>query len=235
MDFHRLVARLSELDKALTSQPVVECGEMPPAAPAVPPVSPPSMSVNLNAQGMDNIEQMMKLFQKVNPDMMPKSPAPMPQLGTPPDILSVKPSLPPLKMLPLDVDGPPEPEGDAEIDFKVGGDEEGSNIDDREEGPDLDDEEGPEVDDSDDEEDKDGDDENREESFQDATTEPDEQYKSIDYMNNQLAGGMNGPKDTFPKVAAGDNPMQKVKEADDFRAQIRAELARRLAEAKGAR
>ena len=65
--------------------------------------------------------------------------------------------------------------------------------------------------------------------------EPDEQVKSIDYMNNKLAGGMNRPKQTFPKVAGGDNPMQRVKEGTDLRTQIRAELLQRLAEAKGAK
>ena len=66
--------------------------------------------------------------------------------------------------------------------------------------------------------------------------EPDEDEKSIDYMNNKLAGGMNRPKDTFPKVADADNPMQKKKfESGDLRAQIRAELLQRLAEAKGAK
>ena len=62
----------------------------------------------------------------------------------------------------------------------------------------------------------------------------DTEYKDIDYMVNKLAGGMNKPKSTFPKVADGDNPMQKVKESEDaFRASIRADLQRRLNEAKG--
>ena len=60
---------------------------------------------------------------------------------------------------------------------------------------------------------------------------PDEQYKDIDYMVNKLAGGMNGPKGTYPKVAGGDNPMQRV-EGVDLRASIKADLAKRLAEAK---
>jgi hypothetical protein len=42
-------------------------------------------------------------------------------------------------------------------------------------------------------------------------------------------------KGTFPKVAGGDNPMQRVKEGSDLRAQIRAELLQRLSEAKGAK
>jgi hypothetical protein len=65
--------------------------------------------------------------------------------------------------------------------------------------------------------------------------EPDEQEASIDYMNNKLAGGMNRPKGTYPKVAGGDNPMQRVREASDLKDQIKAELRKRLAEAKGAR
>jgi hypothetical protein len=72
----------------------------------------------------------------------------------------------------------------------------------------------------------------KDESFQDATTEPDEQYKDVDYMTNKLAGGMNGPKKTYPKVAGGDNPMQKTEESTDLISQIRAELQARLAEAK---
>jgi hypothetical protein len=83
---------------------------------------------------------------------------------------------------------------------------------------------------------KDGDDEEDDEKKKEAwANEPDERVRSVDYMNNQLAGGMNKPKDTFPKVADGDNPMQRVKEGGDLRAQIRAELLQRLAEAKGAK
>lgn len=71
-------------------QPVKEAGcDMPVASPTAAPTPaatetpPPSMSVNLNAQGMDNIEQMMRLFQKVNPDMMPKTDLPMPKMSNP--------------------------------------------------------------------------------------------------------------------------------------------------------
>jgi hypothetical protein len=74
---------------------------------------------------------------------------------------------------------------------------------------------------------KDDDDEKKNEYV----NEPDEEYKDIDYMVNKLAGGMNGPKGTYPKVAGGDNPMQRV-EAVDLRTSIRNELRDRLAEAK---
>lgn len=122
---------------------------------------------------------------------------PLPSMGMEPSIASIKPTLPPLKMLPdLDKEEPKE------IDIKLGGD----------------DKEEPKKD--------------KEEEY---ANEPDVDVKSADYMNNKLAGGMNRPKDTFPKVADGDNPMQKVKEGTELRAQIRAELLRRLEEAKGAK
>jgi hypothetical protein len=90
MNFQDLLKRMAELDQPTTeacgdpvgmpSSPMV--APMPDAARA-PDAPPPSMSVNLNAQGMDNIEQMMKLFQKVNPDMMPKTDLPMPSMSSP--------------------------------------------------------------------------------------------------------------------------------------------------------
>jgi len=257
MDFQRLLAKMVELD-----QPAMEaCGDpmgMPPA-PSTPPPTPPSMSVNLNAQGMDNIESLMKLMTRVNPDMINQPNGglpPMPSL-TPPGatITSIKPELPPLKMLPdFDKEEPPEMKfgGPSGIDAPDGAD---MDID----GPDMDsnkdDDKGPQpgglgasldrdgdgdhdMDDHDmekdsaDSDDEESDDEKKKEAY---ANEPDERERSIDYMNNQLAGGMNRPKATFPKVADGDNPMQRVKEGGDLRAQIRAELLQRLAEAKGAK
>jgi hypothetical protein len=85
-----------------------------------------------------------------------------------------------------------------------------------------------------DDQDDDGDDSDMEkddEKKNEYVNEPDEEYKDIDYMVNKLAGGMNGPKGTYPKVAGGDNPKQRV-EAVDLRTSIRNELRDRLAEAK---
>ena len=234
-------------------QPALEaCGDpmgMPPA-PSTPPPTPPSMSVNLNAQGMDNIESLLKLMTKVNPDMI-NQPSPMPMPAPMPSITSIKPELPPLKMLPdFDKEEPPE--------MKFGGPSDIDAPDMDMDGPDMDsdkdDDKGPQpgglgssldrdgdgdhdMDDHDMEKDSDdGDDDSDDEKKKEAwANEPDERVRSVDYMNNQLAGGMNKPKDTFPKVADGDNPMQKVKEGGDLRAQIRAELLQRLAEAKGAK
>jgi hypothetical protein len=255
MDFHALLAKMQQIEN---SQPIQseECGMMPPAAPMSPPpgmppkpeTPPPSMSVNLNAQGMDNIEQMMKLFQKVNPDMMPKEP--MPTMAPPPSIMSIKPSLPPLKMLP-DLDADNDDKVGGEMDIEIGPMDKPDDLD---SGPmaqmdlDKDDDEGPQPGglgasldrdgdgdhDMDDHDLEPDDDDKKKEAW---ANEPNEEEKDIDYMINKLAGGMNKSHGTYPKVADGDNPMQKITRMgeDDLRAQIRADLQKRLAEAKGAK
>jgi len=232
MDFNQLMMKMRELD-----QPTTEggCGMDSPVSPpplsAVPPkpdVPPPSMSVNINAQGMQNIEDMMKLFTKVNPDMMPKIPEPMPTLSIMPGMGMDKPMGPPdikpiNKLL---------PDFDADNDDKIGGkidlppDHDKDHImiktldKDRDGDHDMDDHEKDEK-------------KSKDEEY---ANEPDTDIRDVDYMNNKLAGGMNRPKDTFPKVSDGDNPMKKRRfESGDLRAQIRAELLQRLSEAKGAK
>jgi hypothetical protein len=247
MDFNQLLAKMRDLDQPITqSMPATEaCGDapmpmsMPPSVTSQPPPSHPSMSVNLNAQGMDNIESLMKLMTKVNPDMInqPSKMMPMPAMTAMPSLTPPGPSISaigdlgnldagPLKMLPdLDIDkshdepdadnmsGPSDMDsdnmpGDNDLD-KVRGDQDGDGDHD--------------MDDHDMEKDDD--------KKNEYANEPDEQYKDIDYMVNKLAGGMNGPKGTYPKVAGGDNPMQRV-EAVDLRTSIRNELRNRLAEVK---
>jgi len=226
-------------------QPTTEaCGDapmpmsMPPTMDSQPPPSHPSMSVNLNAQGMDNIESLMKLMTKVNPDMInqPAKMMPMPAMTAMPSLTPPGPSISaigdlgnldagPLKMLPdLDMDEPhDEPDAD-----NMGGPS------------DMDSDNMPSdhVDkahgDQDGDGDHDMDDHNMEkddDKKNEYANEPEEEYKDIDYMVNKLAGGMNGPKGTYPKVAGGDNPMQRV-EAVDLRTSIRNELHSRLAEVK---
>jgi hypothetical protein len=137
MDFNQLMARMRELDQPAQAQvqsaPVAECGDpIMGQAPMgmnnqmTPPPAHPSMSVNLNAQGMDNIESLMKLMTKVNPDMInqpapPMAPAmdPMAMLTPPgPSISSIGDlgnlDAGPLKMLPdLDKEEPhAEPDAD---------------------------------------------------------------------------------------------------------------------------
>ena len=246
MDFNQLLAKMRDLDQPTTqSMPATEaCGDapmpmsMPPSMNDQAPPAHPSMSVNLNAQGMDNIESLIKLMTKVNPDMInqPAKMMPMPSMTAMPSLTPPGPSIStigdlgnldagPLKMLPdLDMDEPhSEPDAD-----NMGGPSDGDS--DNMPGDNDLDNDSSDRDDQDDDNgsmEKDDDDEKKNEYV----NEPDEEYKDIDYMVNKLAGGMNGPKGTYPKVAGGDNPMQRV-EAVDLRTSIRNELRDRLAEAK---
>lgn len=229
MDFNSLMAKMRELDQPTPTAPVVEapveeCGEpmmgnMPPSMADKPHTPPPSMSVNINAQGLDDISELMKLLTKVNPDMINQPAAP--EISIMPSITPPGPSISgigdlgdldkgPLKMLPdLDKDKPMDPRLDRDGD----GDH------------DMDDHDMEKKDE-------------KEEGFQDATTQPDEQYKDVDYMVNKLAGGMNKPKQSFSgKPYRGDNPMAAgaYESKDALRNSIRAELQQRLAEAKGAK
>ena len=207
MDFQQLLAKMAELDQSVPEaitqettpdldQSVDECPadmSAPMAAPPAPPAPEPSMSLNLNAQGLDNIEDILKLVAKVNPDMPAATSMPaLPSLGEPPALPTASPA--PLSLPTLDKD-----DGDDMPTIKIGDDE------------------GPEK-------------KEKEEAWE---NEPDTCEKDVDFMNNKLAGGMNRPKGTFPKVAGGDNPMQRSR--IDTRESIRAELLQRLAEAKGAK
>jgi len=241
MDFHQLLARMQELDAtpAPVAQPVQseECGMMPPPSIAKRDTPPPSLSVNLNAHGLDDIEAIMKLVSKVNPDMEKPSMPPLPQMGMEPSILSIKPSMPPLKML---------PDMDADNDDMAGGEKDSAKDLVMKMSDEKDDDQGSQPGglaqsldrdgdgdhDMDDHDLEPGDDENKKEAW---ANEPDQSEADIDYMTNKLAGGINRPKDTFPKVAGADNPMQRVHEESDLKAQIKAELRRRLAEVKGAK
>lgn len=199
MNFQELLAKMQQLDQpASTVEQVTDemgCGGMPPSMPAAnePPVAPPSMSVNLNAQGMDNIEDLPKLVTKVNPDMDKPNLPSLPSMGGEPNIMSIKPSMPPLKMLP-DLDS-----------------------EDEEPGPDM--------------MNKDGEEKDEKEAFAnspDDASEPESKGSPFDAEGNDL----NKPKKSFSdKPYRGDNPM--AAESTDLRAQIRAELQRRLNEAKG--
>jgi hypothetical protein len=83
MNFKDLYQKIRELDTSADEA----CGDPMPAPAMEKPETPePTMNVNMNAQGMDNIEGMMKLFQKVNPDMMPKDEPSEPKMAMPPMI-----------------------------------------------------------------------------------------------------------------------------------------------------
>lgn len=207
---------------------VEECpmSSAPMSSEATPNTPPPSMSVNINAQGMDDIGELMKLLTKVNPDMINQKDAPMPPMGSEPSIASIAPSLPPLKMLP-DLDAEQGPNDNKDLDKK-------------EANPEGDEDDimthlNKELKPFDDEQAKDDEKKDKEEAFgnaPDGAAEP--ETKDIDHMVNKLAGGLNRPKGQYKhSYRAGDNPMAMPE--GDLRAAIRAELLQRLAEAKGAK
>ncbi len=249
MNFNELMAKMRELDAPAptqTSPETSECGDMPgPMSSPMnqsmskPETPPPSMSLNLNAQGLDNIEELMKLMTKVNPDMAPKTD--MPTI----DITPMKPSMPPLgglgnldsgplKMLPdLDRDEPEGAHSEPDAD-NMGGpsDNDADNMPDgvsKAQG-DLDNDGDHDMDDHELEKKKGKEDEAFMNSPEGGS---DTEVKGIDDVLMK-GNDIHKPKGTYPKVAGGDNPMQKQRnESGDLRAQIRAELLQRLAEAKG--
>jgi hypothetical protein len=77
-NFNQLYKKIADIDQAVNEN----CG-MPPMDTTTPQTPPPSMSINMNAQGMENIESLMKLMTKVNPDMMPKVSEPLPSMTDP--------------------------------------------------------------------------------------------------------------------------------------------------------
>jgi len=239
MDFNQLMAKMRELDQPAQAQvqeatPVEECGDpmmgqspMGMGNQMPPPPAHPSMSVNLNAQGMDNIESLMKLMTKVNPDMInqpaPSMVAPMDPIAmlTPPgpsisgigDLGNLDKG--PLKMLP-DLDKK-EPHAEPDLD-NMGGpsDMDADNMPpmgdlDRNDGDDvtkaMGDIDGDGDHDMDDHEaEKEGpkgeepeDDEKKKDEAYGNSVEggAGEDYKDIDYMVNKLAGGMNEPKKSY--------------------------------------
>jgi hypothetical protein len=238
MDFQQLLAKMVELDRPTTetvaapTAGVDECGPMgmnPPMADQTPPPAHPSMSVNLNAQGMDNIESLMKLMTKVNPDMINQPQGgmpPMPSLTPPgPSISSIGDlgnlDAGPLKMLPdMDSDNDDMPGGEKDH-MEPDGDE-GPEI----KGLDQDGDGDHDMDDHDMEK------KDKEEAF--ANSLDDSEPETMD-MDAAIRDGddLHKKKSMHKAAAGGDNPMRA--ESGDLRAQIRAELLQRLAEAKGAK
>ncbi len=261
--------RMRELDQPVGEAAVDECGGMmsgmPPVSPQIPSKPdepPPSMSVNLNAQGMDNIAELMKLMTKVNPDMI-NQPAPMsmPPISAEPSIMSIKPPMPgigdlgnldagPLKMLPdLDKDEPhDEPDAD-----NMGGpsDMDADNmppmgdLDSDDKGIDsiqkaMGDQDGDGDHDMDDhdmeKDDKEDGKKDKEEAFGNAPVGASgQEYHGIDAAIPD-GNDLNRPKKSFSgKPYRGDNPMAAgaYESKEQLRASIKEELRRRLSEAKG--
>ncbi len=259
MNFNELMQRMRELDAPVAPPAVEACGDPmgmpPPSIPSKPDEPPPSMSVNLNAQGMDNIAELMKLMTKVNPDMI-NQPAPMsmPPISAEPSIMSIKPPMSsigdlgnldagPLKMLPdLDADNNNMPGGEMDSDYDDSGDLDAHEKDHADEKPliktlDRDDDGDHDMDDHDMEKDDDKEDskKDKEEAFSNAPIGASgQEYHGIDAAIPD-GDDLNKPKKSFSgKPYRGDNPMSagayESKEA--LRASIKEELRARLAEAK---
>ena len=223
MNFNDLMAKMRELDQPVPETiqaPVDECGDMPPAPMGMdskPDTPPPSMSVNINAQGMDDIGELMKLLTKVNPDMINQKAAPASPMSIEPSITSIAPSLPPLKMLPdLDADNDDMPGGEKDIEIKgLDQDKDGDH--------DMDDHDAEKKD--------------KDEAFGNSLGDSEPDYKDIS-ANLPNGNDLNRPKKSFSgKPYRGDNPMAAgaYESKETLRANIRAELLQRLAEAKGAK
>jgi hypothetical protein len=223
MNFNDLMAKMRELDQPVPETiqaPVEACGDMPPAPMEMdskPDTPPPSMSVNINAQGMDDIGELMKLLTKVNPDMINQKDAPASPMSIEPSITSIAPSLPPLKMLPdLDADNDDMPGGEKDIEIK-GLDQDGDGD------HDMDDHDAEKKD--------------KDEAFGNSLGDSEPDYKDIS-ANLPNGNDLNRPKKSFSgKPYRGDNPMAAgaYESKETLRANIRAELLQRLAEAKGAK
>ena len=189
------MSKMRELDAPVQEASIEECGEpmgmpSPMGMDHKPDTPPPSMSVNINAQGMDDIAELMKLLTKVNPDMINQKSEPLHGLSPEPSIASIKPEMPALKMLPLDME-PEQPDaGDISKD-----------------------------------------DEQEDEAFGNAPTgAPGPETYGIKAAIPD-GNDLNKPKQmTKHSYRQGDNPMAMPE--SDLRAMIKAELGRRLAEAK---
>lgn len=249
MDFQQLLARMAQLDQPVgeaapvVEQPVVECPpDMPTSPMATDSNEPkPSMSVNLNAQGLDNISDILKLIAKVNPDTEKPADTGLPSMGDMPNLTPPGPKLGglgnldagPLKMLPdFDADNDDAPGGEHDIEVSFGGDE----------GPEADNDMGPEEEpdgvtkaqgDIDNDGDHDMDDHDMEkEAFGNSVNGSEPEEGDIDDVV-RVGDDLNKPKQMFKRAQPGDNPM--AMEGAELRAAIRAELLQRLAEVKGAK
>jgi hypothetical protein len=233
MDFNKLMSRMRELDQPVAAT-VEACGDpmgmpgMPSQmADQTPPPGHPSMSVNLNAQGMDNIESLMKLMTKVNPDMInqPANSMPgMPSLTPPGPSISSLGNLDsgPLKMLPdFDADNDDMPGG--EMDLPPGHDSDHAMI----KTLDADHDGDHDMDDHDMEK------KDKEEAFGNSIAG--DKGPETFGMDAAMPNGddIHKKKSMHRAAAGGDNAM--AAEGTDLRSQIRAELQQRLAEAKGAK
>lgn len=250
MDFQQLLAKMNELSQpapastAVAEQPVAECPPaMGPGEPMgdmggmdKPDAPPPSMSLNLNAQGMDNIEQLMALIKAVNPDLdkpaagiaapaIEIEPMDQPAGGLPPLGGLGNLDSGPLKMLPdLDADNDNMPGG--EIDSIPGGDDVTKAQ------GDVDNDGDHDMDDHEMEKDSEEDEPEEEGAYGNSAGDSEPETYGVDAAIPN-GNDLNKEKQQFRRAQPGDNPM--AMEGEELRAWIKSELTQRLAEAKGAK
>jgi hypothetical protein len=108
MDFNKLFGRIRDIDQGKTV--VNECGMPVPMESNIPHVPPVSMNVNLNAQGIDQIKDLLNLMHKAD------SPLAAGPVGAPPMIPPGAPAIPapasPLAAGPVDMGMNAEPDVD---------------------------------------------------------------------------------------------------------------------------
>ena len=253
MNFQELLAKMQAIDTAQDApveSKTEECGmPMSPSMPSPEPKDKASMSININAQG-DAIDDVMALIAKMKGDDKPGM-ADMPTMSIIPPMGGMDaPEGPPMpkpinKILPdFDADNDDMPGGEDDmVAIKAMGDEgEDNDYDDdgkldRHEKDHDEEEKLHKTVDRDDDGDHDMDDHDMEKKEKDEAyaNEPDEDERDLEYMTKKMSGGMNRMKNTHPKVAGGDNPMQRVKEGEDLRASIKQQLLQALEETKGAK
>ena len=235
LDFNKLFGRIRDIDQGkqpVTESALAECGTMSQPMNNIPSTPPVSMSVNLNAQGIDQIKSLLDLMHKaesplaagpVGTPAMPQAPMPtMAPMGMPGGAMS----MPALSLDEPGFGGEPE-KGMDPLDALVkkagiamapkdtAGDEEGEKSPMGSKDP------APKDDMK-----KVADevrgmastlaDENQDGGFGDATTAPDEKYgdvSSVTATGNDLAS--KGKE--APKVNGGGNPMESIRQQLDAR------------------
>jgi hypothetical protein len=201
MNFNELYKKIYDLDKPVIAEGCGDMGmgDMMGSDRQMPPAHP-SMSVNLNAQGMDSIESLLRLMTKVNPDMLNKKDS-EPALTAMPSIASIISTSDRPEMLPAVTD---EPDHGMSVD--IDGIDIGSDDDMSRAQGDQDDDGDHDM--RDHELETDYEDDDKKEGAYDASTTPDPQYQDSDFMLNKLSGGL-GKQQTMHKHSykQGDNPM----------------------------
>jgi hypothetical protein len=241
LDFNKLFGRIRDIDqgkKPVTESTLAECGMMPDTMSNIPSAPPVSMSVNLNAQGIDQIKSLLDLMHKaesplaagpVGSPLMPQ--APMPTMAPPapmnmPALSLDEPGFggePEGGMDPLDAlvkkagiaMAPKAPAGDEGPGAEKGGDEAGEKSPVGSKDPAPKDEMNKVADEVRGMADTLAD-ENQDGGFGDATTAPNEKYGDVNTVT-PTGDDLASKGDEAKKVNGGGNPMESIRKQLDAR------------------